>query len=312
MTNQTMKYIDNTKITETNITNLNQLNDNINGLTKALIGGVNLVSVNDYFNYKLFKLSKKYNKLISLKNILKGGTNTDLKLSLYPKEVKSEVGVKRNIPSNATVLLPSGKWKIKKENDNIIYIKDDGERYDIKLYDSRSQYVPNEDKYTQFNLLDKIYKLSELKLPEDCILIYDYNEDDFISVFPKLDKLVYGIPLIEYSTNNFILFYSPNTKTVYNIDLLNDERKSFTDTDIISFQHNINQISEMSEQNKINLSGLNNLNEKALALEKDIKSITESIATELNEFKNTTGKQQLKSIGDSLKEIENKFNLINK
>tara|TARA_B100000902_G_C27316059_1_gene921379 strand:- start:1318 stop:2760 length:1443 start_codon:yes stop_codon:yes gene_type:complete len=279
-----------------------EINKSLNYLTSKLEtpqnGGFKFINVKDYFNYKLFKLMVKYDKYKSLTTLIGG--------RVLPINVDTEVGANRNIPSNVKINLPSGNWVVKEEKSNVYYIKGT-EKYDIKLGENRSYKVPDDDKYLKFNLNDKIYEIVKLKLPDNCIIIYDFKQNDFISVLVNLNILIYGVPLVEYNSNDNLIFYSPNKKLFYSLNLINKSINSFKNS---NFELKVSIDRLLNDKQNMNIEELEILNKKVLNLEKELKEKIKKIALELDELNNSIDKNKFNNIEPLLKKIENDVKII--
>lgn len=282
--------------------NINEINKSLNYLTSKFEapqnGGFKFINVKDYFNYKLFKLMVKYDKYKSLTTLIGG--------RVLPINVDTEVGANRNIPSNVKINLPSGNWIVKEEKSNVYYIKGT-EKYDIKLGENRSYKVPDDDKYLKFNLNDKIYEILKLKLPDNCIIIYDFKENDFISILVNLNILIYGVPLVEYNSNDNLIFYSPNKKLFYSLNLINKSINSFKNS---NFELKVSIDRLLNDKQNINIEELEILNKQVLNLEEELKEKIKKIALELDELNNSIDKNKLNNIKSSLKEIEKDVKIV--
>ena len=167
-------------------------------------------------------------------------------------------------------------------------------------------------------------KVENVIVPENFVLIYDYENEAFFFNNVYTGFRYWGIPLLKYSTDTFFVSYSPHFNSIYIMDMLkfdseDDDSNDFVinsfepDEFIFKLQINILKILEYN-RNKKNFDkykslfeSINELSNKFSELKSKIDSLTKQYANNTEVFKI---KNELIKLEEQKNKLESDLNSI--
>ena len=246
------------------------------------------------------------------------------------------------------------------ENGNLFYVNNyDGSKVDYNFGDNLHYKVYDDEKFKKFNLFDEEWQIVENLLtpvadaaiatdvagadidaanvvtnvagkvenvivPENFVLIYDYESEAFFFNNVYTGFRYWGVPLLKYSTDTFFVSYSPHFNSIYIMDMLkfdneDDDSNDFVinsfepDEFIFKLQINILKILEYN-RNKKNFDkykslfeSINELSNNFSELKSKIDSLTKQYANNTEIFKI---KNELVKLQDQKNKLESDLNSI--
>lgn len=216
------------------------------------------------------------------------------------------------------------------ENGNLFYINNnDGSKVDYNFGDNLHYKVYDDDRFKKFNLFDEEWqivenlstpvagKIENVIVPENFVLIYDYENEAFFFNNVYTGFRYWGIPLLKYSTDTFFVSYSPHFNSIYIMDMLKFDNKDDDSNDfvinsfepdefIFKLQINILKILEYN-RNKKNFDKYKSLFESINELSSNFSELKSKIDALTRQYANNTEIFNIKNELIKLQEQKNKL-----